>query len=315
MVSLVARGFASYRIWFGAPVHGLRYMGIWLPAMAGLSCVAFVALPLSGDAALAQAGRGPIQIAPHQAVYDITLVHANSGSGITDMSGRMVYELRGDACSGFTQKMRFVTRITDSSGSQQINDLRSSTWEGAGFERMHFDLKQYRNDRLTDSTKGDAGRSGAGFAPVDVQLEKPQKKSFQLAKGVYFPMQHSIALINAARAGQRHFSAKIYDGSDKGEKVFLTSAYIGQRLPKGTVAVPAEINSELARRSLPVWPVSISFFEPGQAHTDAVPSYELSFRFLENGVSTRLLMDYGDFSVRGELQRLELFDTPECRKD
>ena len=51
-------------------------------------------------------------LTPHRAVYDITLVDARPGAGITELSGRMVYELTGSSCAGYTQKMRFVTRTT-----------------------------------------------------------------------------------------------------------------------------------------------------------------------------------------------------------
>lgn len=43
---------------------------------------------------------------PHRAVYDISLNKANERSGITGISGRMVYEFDGSQCDGYTVKFR-----------------------------------------------------------------------------------------------------------------------------------------------------------------------------------------------------------------
>ena len=40
-----------------------------------------------------------------------TLDKASDRSGITGISGRMVYEFNGSACEGYTVKFRFVTQI------------------------------------------------------------------------------------------------------------------------------------------------------------------------------------------------------------
>ena len=40
--------------------------------------------------------------------------------------------------------------------------------------------------------------------------------------------------------------------------------------------------------------------------------YELSFRFYENGVSSRLYIDYGDFAIRGELKELTFLEEGKC---
>jgi hypothetical protein len=40
------------------------------------------------------AGEG-IVLAPHRAIYDMTLAEARGGAGVTQVTGRMVYELTG----------------------------------------------------------------------------------------------------------------------------------------------------------------------------------------------------------------------------
>ncbi|TKB28715.1 MAG: DUF1849 family protein, partial [Mesorhizobium sp.] len=47
----------------------------------------------------------------HRAVYDISLDKASDRSGITGITGRMVYEFNGSPCEGYTVKFRLVTQI------------------------------------------------------------------------------------------------------------------------------------------------------------------------------------------------------------
>jgi hypothetical protein len=258
----------------------------------------------------AAAAAPEVHFAPHRAVYEFTLARTGAGSGVSEMTGRMVYELTGSACEGFAQNMRFVTRTTNQDGSSQLNDLRSSSWEDLG-RKLRFSSSQYRDDRLTEATQGDAARPDE-TATAAVELTRPAPKKIQLGAGVYFPIQHSAALIRAARAGQVVFKAELYDGSEKGEKVYATSAIIGRELKPGAKAMPASVKNGEKLDALSSWPISISYFEPGSDKKDALPAYELAFRFYENGVSTKLAIDYGDFAITGELKELTFHEPGKC---
>lgn len=256
-------------------------------------------------------GKHGAYIAPHRAVYEITLEHASPGSGVVEMTGRMVYEMSGSHCKGYEQKMRFVTRMTNQEGIAQINDLRTSSFEDLATHHLRFSSSQYENQKLSEASQGSAGPSnGATFTKVE--LTKPSKKTVKLPSDIYFPIQHSLALLESARSGKAIFTANLYDGSDKGEKFYETNAVIGK--PKNT-----NVKSQSARRNfggklddLTAWPVAISYFEPGPVETDQLPTYELSFLFFENGVSSDLFIDYGDFSIRGELKELTLLEKAKC---
>ena len=66
--------------------------------------------------------------------------------------------------------------------------------------------------------------------------------------------------------------------------------------------------------TVPAWPVSIAYFEPKTDAKDAVPVYELSFLFFENGVSRKLLIDYGEFAIQGELKEINFLEPGKCDK-
>lgn len=276
--------------------------------MRGLT-MGLVAIAICGQAAAQAQTAAGVVLAPHRAVYDIVLERASSGAGIVEVSGRMVYELTGSSCEGYTQNMRFVTRMTSGEGTAQLNDLRSSSYEDSSGKNFRFNSNSYKDDALTDTTQGDASRGAGG---VQVELVRPKKKTLQLASGVYYPVQHSLALIAAARAGKTIFVADLYDGSEKGEKVYVTTSAIGRRMAPGAVKSPVALKNGDVLDKQAAWPVSISYFEPGSDKKDAVPSYELAFRFYENGVSTRLVIDYGEFAIKGELKELAFLDAPKC---
>jgi hypothetical protein len=259
----------------------------------------------------ALAGPSGIEFRPHRAVYDITFDHATPGSGVADMNGRMVYEMTGSRCGGYSQSMRFVTRMTNQEGVDQINDLRTTSFENIAKHNLRFSSSQYENQKLSEASQGIAEPAkGATF--TEVKLTKPAKKTVKLPSDIYFPIQHSLALMDAARAGKSVFLANLYDGSDKGEKFYETNAVIGGRAAPGSVSVPANVPNAAELGKLASWPIAIGYFEPGPTQTDAVPSYELSFRFYENGVSTNLYIDYGDFAIRGELKELTFLEEEKC---
>jgi hypothetical protein len=267
---------------------------------------AMLATPISNSQA--QVGGGAVQFRPHRAVYDISFDHATPGSGVADMTGRMVYEMTGTKCGEYAQNMRFVTRMTNQEGVAQVNDLRTSSFEELAQHRLRFSSSQYENQKLSEASQGSAG-PGNGSSFTEVKLTKPAKKTVKLPSDIYFPIQHSLALVEAARAGHSQFTANLYDGSDKGEKFYETSAVIG---PRAEPAGASGSGNADKLDGLVSWPIAIGYFEPGPTRLDALPTYELSFRFYENGVSSRLYIDYGDFAIRGELKELTFLDEGKC---
>jgi hypothetical protein len=267
---------------------------------------AMLATPISNSHA--QVGGGAVQFRPHRAVYDISFDHATPGSGVADMTGRMVYEMTGTKCGEYAQNMRFVTRMTNQEGVAQVNDLRTTSFEELAQHRLRFSSSQYENQKLSEASQGSAG-PGNGSSFTEVKLTKPAKKTVKLPSDIYFPIQHSLALVEAARAGHSQFTANLYDGSDKGEKFYETSAVIGPPAAPGTANGPGGADK---LNGLASWPIAIGYFEPGPTRLDALPTYELSFRFYENGVSSRLYIDYGDFAIRGELKELTFLEEGKC---
>ena len=275
--------------------------------------VSAVALASIAACAAATAAGPDILLAPHRAIYEMTLVTTRGGTGVTAVSGRMVYDLTGSACEGYTQNMRFVTQMTNQGGTSMITDLRSSSWEEGSGRRFRFNSSQFRDEKPTEATAGDAARANTAD-DIKVELTKPAKKGLSLSARVYFPIQHSIALLQAAKVGKTSFRADLYDGSEKGEKVYDTVSVIGRRRPPGSNQPLPQVKNAEPLDQQAAWPVSIAYFEPSSDHKDAVPVYELSFLFFENGVSRKLFIDYGEFAIQGEIREIVFHPPSKCEQ-
>jgi EipB-like len=250
-------------------------------------------------------------LASHRAVYDLTLATAGAGSNVTDIRGQLVYDFQGSACQGYTLNTRLVTEVFDREGKSTTNDIRSESWEDAEGKRLRFSTSQYANGRLSDSTKGVARRHGNNPDAIVVDLEKPRRSNATLTGKILFPTQHSLTVLKTALAGQTHLQADIYDGSEKGTKVYETSTVIGPPLELSANAQLPSIKNAEPLSALPSWPVVVSYYDQSPKK-DGLPSYEISFRMYSNGVSRKLKLDYGTFSLDGELSNIEFLETKPC---
>jgi hypothetical protein len=283
--------------------------------VARATAVLTLAAALSGLSPAGEAVSGPVRsevvFAPHRAVYDLTLDGTRLGSGVSEVTGRIVYELTGSACEGYAQTMRYVTQTMTQEGEPQITDLRTSSWESVPARRLRFSSSTYQNDQQIDQTQGIAERSGSS-GQVKVTLTRPAKRSHDIVTDVYFPIQHSMALIAAAREGKRTMSADLYDGSEGGDKYYATTTAIGRQVSPGAKTTLAGLKDGDKLDRVPSWPVSIGYFKPAQGHSDGLPLYEMSYRFHENGVTSSLRIDHGEFAIKGDLKELSYLEAGKC---
>ena len=265
---------------------------------------------LTAGAGYSMAPLQTVKLVPHRAVYEMKLGDARANSNVSGIVGRMVFEFTGSRCEGYTVNMRLVTRITDQSGQAVTSDLRSSTWEEGEGGKFRFNSSQYLNQKLSELASGSAKREEAG-KKVAVVVDKPKQIELQLPADVMFPAQHARAILEAAQKGRSTFEADLYEGSEKGEKVYSTTAFIGKTQPPGDDKKLKKVKNTEILESLPSWPISIGYYEK-EGGDEATPSYELAYRYYANGVSRRLVIDYGDFSIHGSLQSLEFLDEANC---
>ncbi|MEO9336910.1 cell envelope integrity EipB family protein [Mesorhizobium sp. SB112] len=247
----------------------------------------------------AQASAAPV-LAPHRAVYDLVLDKASDRSGITGLSGRMVYEFNGSPCEGYTVNFRFVTQIQTGDKSQ-MTDQQTTTFEGGDGKTFNFVTKSFVDQNLDRELKGTAEVEPSG---LKVQIDKPDANSLELGK-TQFPTQHLVEMIDKAEKGETFYETNLFDGSEDADKVMTTTVVVGKK---------SEVKSDDPERPVlaglekdAYWPVDIAYFDLDNGGGEEVPEYRISFKLHENGLTRDLLMDYGEFSMTGKLVNLSLF--------
>ena len=242
-------------------------------------------------------------LAPHRAVYDLTLDEASDRSGITGLSGRMVYEFNGSACEGYTVNFRFVTQINTNEATR-LTDQQTTTFEDAEGKSFSFVTKSFVDQSLDKEVKGTATLGAAG---LEVDLDKPEENTIALAK-TQFPTQHLIELINKAETGETFYETNLFDGSEEADEVMTTTVIVGKKSGAKTGDPESPVLKDLAAEQY--WPVDIAYFSDAGKGGEEVPQYRISFKLHPNGLTRDLVMDYGDFSMTGKLVNLSLFNKP-----
>jgi hypothetical protein len=265
----------------------------------------FVSLLIS--AAPSWSGPEVVRLTPHRVVYDLALVKGGGSRGMEGAQGRIAFDFTGDACEGYALNYRQVTVLEGGETGTRTSDLRTTTFESGDGKTL-----QFRTDSQMEGTTRSAVEGRAELRPggLGVSLKQPKPETLSFAGEPLFPTAHMKRLITAARAGETTLTAKVFDGSDDGRKIYDTLAVIGRRIEpgQGESLEPAARQDGLL--GLPRWPVTLSYFAPGEG--ERTPIYTIAFELYDNGISRALRLDYGDFALRGDLQNLQLQAESAC---
>ena len=250
---------------------------------------------------------------PHQALYDLSLVKSRGSNSVNSARGRILYNFSGNACEGYTSEFRQVSELEIGEGKIMLSDLQSSSWEDGEGKSYRFKVDARTNNGEPTSVDGIAERNGDH---ITVKLKQPQAKTFTLDGSTVFPTEQIKRIIAAAREGKSLLELTVYDGSDNGQKVYNTLTVIGQPIP-GTkeVASPDPSTTNEQMKSLTRWPVTVSYYDRDAKVKDGeqTPVYAMSFELYENGVSRKLVLDYNDFVISGELGKFDVKDVKPCK--
>lgn len=271
---------------------------------AGLLAGLGIAGPALADRA--ESVRG---LAPHRAVYELSLSRRNDRSDVTEVGGRLVFEFAGSVCEGWSSRFRLVTRLTNSDGTPRVTDMRTTSFEDGEGKTFEFVNQNLVDGRTIEDTKGSARHEGGS---VRASVTAPEPRSIDLPGSALFPTEHMVEIVEAAKAGRSVAEIDLYDGSEGGARHTRTTVIIGrEQTGPDETAGEAEAVAKLTagkRR----WSVDISYFDPTKGSGDATPDYQLGFLLYENGISRRLKLDYGDFAIAGSLTAIDPIAATPC---
>jgi hypothetical protein len=248
-----------------------------------------------------------LPLAAHRAVYDLTLLKSSGAKAPASARGRILFDFSGSSCDGYVQNFRQLTELQPSEGANRLSDMRSATFESGDASTYRFKIETKVDNATSEDIDGSVKKMTRGGLSGD--LSKPKHAKINLAGPALFPTEHLRHILTAAQAGEPILEARVFDGTGDGQKIFDTMAVIG----KVTTRQPSEKAAQIEQlQSLRRWPIAVSYFEPGMK--DQQPAYVLSFDLYENGISRALKLDYGDFTLAGEMTELTILPTPPCKK-
>lgn len=253
-------------------------------------------------------GAAAIDIAPHRAIYEMSLDSVRSGSAIADVNGRMMFEW-ADACDGWTIQQRFLLRFLYAEGGEMEMNTSYVTWEAKDGLSYRFNVRKLINGQLDEEVKGDARIAGPGASGV-ARFSLPEEVKIDLPPGTMFPTSHTLAVMERAEAGERFFARMIFDGVDA-EGATEVSAVVGKPLEREAEAADLDADAQALIQGAG-WPILLAFFPAGSDGDGLLPDYQMRLELLENGVARNMLIDYGDFSVVSELTDLEPMPAARC---
>jgi hypothetical protein len=289
-----------------------RWRGAW-----GAAVLAGGALCGGGAWAVETHPSTGVDIAAHRALYAMSLDHAKTDSGVTGAQGEMGYQW-GETCDGWTVEQRYELTINYAESEDVKIVSNFVTWESKDGLRYRFNQKETRNGTVDEEIRGSAQLDGPGKGGT-VTFEKPQPQTMKLPAGALFPSAHTILLIQKAEAGDNFVSRQVFDGATV-EGAVLVSAVIGAKVdPTATktaadpAAKPDPASQALANSPIlqrPGWRMRLAFF-PADPNTEK-PDYELGMQLLDNGISRDMVIDYGDYTVRAKLSKIDPLGHPHC---
>jgi hypothetical protein len=251
---------------------------------------------------------GAVDIAPHRALYSLTLDSTKKANGgVSAASGAMYYEW-GEACDGWTVDQRFRLRVVYAEEGAVTINSSLLTWESKDGLRYKFNEKRLRNGNVEDDIHGEAHLDDKDKGGV-AQFDKPDQTKLTLLPGVLFPTAHTLVLIERAQAKDTFLARKVFDGAAV-ENAGQITAVIGPQLkPDAKPSKP--LDNPLLQR--PSWRVSLAFFPADSNKGDTeTPDYQLTMRLLDNGVSQDMTLDYGDYMLKARLDDIEALPKPSC---
>ncbi len=257
----------------------------------------FLIAPLSGWAASTPTKVadpvGTLLVA-HRALYALTFNPKasnaeQSGSDIVAARGTMGYEVM-DACDGWAVRQKLRMTITNSDGQDVQMSSDYATWESKDGLKFRFHMTQMTDNAVTSQTDGDATLASVG-GTGEAHYVRPRDQTKTLPAGTYFPTAHTVAILEAARAGKKFLAVPLFDGTDEAGTEDSSIAIVDWKPPHPT--------SFPALTSLPSTRVRLAFFDRTPGTT--TPTYQVGLRYWENGVADEMQMNFGDFVMDAKM--------------
>jgi hypothetical protein len=233
-------------------------------------------------------------ITGQDAIYDLSLAKVRTHD-VTGATGAMRFSVV-DGCTGWgtTQHMTLLIRNADGTLNKSVTDYM--TWETKDGKTLTFTLREQDNDgKPTIDDAGSATRDPA-TGTGSITYTTPAGRLLPLPGGTLFPMLHTETLLDGGTSGRKFIAVPLFDGTEDSGAQSTFIAILGHHGP--------EKSDFPALSKIPSTDVDIAFFDRG--NQDQNPNFRSQMRYYDDGVATGILLDFGDFVMRGTLAKLSI---------
>ena len=253
-----------------------------------------------GLLALAASAAEAAQLVPHRAVYELSAKSASGFGRSGTLRGLLTYELMDD-CEGWTINQKAGLDVSGADGEGHRFEWSQATWEAKDGSSYRYFIKDSQDGNTGNQRRGELVYPKAGAAGR-LTTELPARGETDLPP-VLLPVQHTLALIDHAEAGENVYLAQIFDATVD-EKPVEISAGFGVAETDGKAEDFAPLKGVASRH------VDFAFFV--QNLPDGTPDFEQSIQLFDNGVVSRVNFDFGGLPVLGTLRKLEVLEAKAC---
>jgi len=247
-------------------------------------------------------------LATHKALYNMKLSKISSGMPLTDVSGDMFFEW-GEQCDGWTTEHKFSLHYNYSDKPPVNVKSHYAAFESKNGDEFYFKSDTQRDGMPSEKIKGRIDSVAEGTKQAIYSF--PEGVTFKLPEKFFLPSSHTVEFIKRAKAGEQFFNAILFDGTDA-EGPVEVNAFIGKEVADfGYLeGLPEDVDRTLLNTR--AWPVRLAFYN--LKAQEEVPSYEMNIILHDNGVISKLDIDYQKFSVKQRLAALEPLEVKKCEE-
>lgn len=267
---------------------------------AAMTRTAVVAVLVGGFAVAAWADG---DLVGHRAIYRMSLGSTSSASGVLAASGTMSYRF-SDACDGWITENRSQVLFSYADGGETDSLWSFTTWEAKNGLDYRFAVKQVRNGQVVEDIGGKA-KLGATGAMGEALFVRPENRPLPLPNGTVFPTAHLALLLAEAKAGKTLVLRPVFDGASL-DNPYEVNALISPPVAMGKLT-SAKVPGLEPR---PAWDLRMAYFP--MASSESRPEFELQVRYRDDGIALEVIQDFGDFSLKSTLEKIELLPKGGC---
>ncbi len=252
--------------------------------------------------ALAAADASAAQLVPHRAIYELQAKPSSGFGRSGSLRGLLTYELMDD-CDGWSVNQKAGLDVLPPEGGGHRFEWSQATWEAKDGSSYRYFIKDSQDGTTGNQRRGEL-RYNDPDAAGKLTTELPSRGEVDVPR-VLLPVQHTLALIDRAEAGDTVFMAKIFDATVDEKPVEISAGFGPALTGGGTSAKDFAPLKDVASRH-----VDFAFFV--QNLPDGTPDFEQSVRLFNNGVVSEVNFEFGGLPVLGTLRRLEVLEPKQC---